>query len=215
MNLKEAFRFQNKLQTVLETATRVLRDDQNVTKTTSTYLRKKVMAEAEDETVELAPSTDYADRITDLARFSMFILDEKERLFQAIRKAKSAQAFDIDSETSLNSSRQNLASVFAHMADIRATEAVISNGGVGYRFNADGNQVPYKCDLKRVTEINFNRDKIRNWAKSLNSKSDRVSAEIDRCVVNSEVAYEPPFDVNSSFADIFGEWLEKSKTPAA
>ena len=102
MNLKEAFRFQNKLQTVLETATRVLRDDQNVTKTTSTYLRKKVMAEAEDETVELAPSTDYADRITELASFSMFILEEKEQLFQAIRKAKSAQAFDIDSEISLN-----------------------------------------------------------------------------------------------------------------
>ena len=215
MNLKEAFRFQNKLQTVLEAATRVLRDDQNVTKTTSIYLRKKVMSEAEDETVELAPSTDYADKITDLARFSMFILDEKGRLFQAIRKAKNAQAFDIDSETSLNTSRQNLASVFAHMADIRATEVVISHGGVGYRFNADGNQVPYKCDLKRVTAINFNRDKIRNWAKSLNSKSDRVSAEIDRCVVNSEVAYEPPFDVNSSFADIFGEWQEKNKTPAA
>jgi hypothetical protein len=57
------------------------------------------------------------------------------------------------------------------MADIRATEAVISNGGVGYRFNADGNQVPYKCDLKRVTKINFDRNKIRDWAKSLNVRT--------------------------------------------
>ena len=37
----------------------------------------------------------------------------------------------------------------------------------------------------------------------LNRKADEVSAAIDRCIVNSEVEYETPFDVNDSFSVVF------------
>ena len=50
MNLKEAFRFQNKLQSMMETAEDILGREQNITRVQNTYLRRKVMAEAEDET---------------------------------------------------------------------------------------------------------------------------------------------------------------------
>ena len=43
MNLKEAFRYQNKLQALMEEAQGILGRDSNVTKVESTYLRKKVM----------------------------------------------------------------------------------------------------------------------------------------------------------------------------
>ena len=48
MNLKEAFRYQNKLQALLDEAQGILDCDSNVTKVANTYLRHKVMAEAED-----------------------------------------------------------------------------------------------------------------------------------------------------------------------
>lgn len=51
MNLKEAFRYQNKLQSLLDEAQGILDCDANVTKVANTYLRHKVMPEAEDETV--------------------------------------------------------------------------------------------------------------------------------------------------------------------
>ena len=51
MNLKEAFRYQNKLQSFLDEAQSTLDRDSNVTRVENTYLRHKVMAEAEDETV--------------------------------------------------------------------------------------------------------------------------------------------------------------------
>ena len=51
MNLKEAFRYQNKLQSFLDEAQSILDRDANITKVENTYLRRKVMAEAEDETV--------------------------------------------------------------------------------------------------------------------------------------------------------------------
>ena len=58
MNMKEAFRFQNKLQSVLEETQRILDCDKNMMKVENTYLRKKVMQEAENETVADMPATD-------------------------------------------------------------------------------------------------------------------------------------------------------------
>lgn len=88
MNLKEAFRYQNKLQSFLDNAQSILDRDSNVTRVENTYLRHKVMAEAEDETVLAVPETEYYEQITDIARFLLYLLDEKGKLFAAIRKAK-------------------------------------------------------------------------------------------------------------------------------
>ena len=75
MNLKEAFRYQNKLQSFLDEAQGILDRDSNVTRVENTYLRHKVMAEAEDETVLAVPETEYYEQITDIARFLLFLLD--------------------------------------------------------------------------------------------------------------------------------------------
>ncbi len=203
MNLKEAFRYQNKLLSFMDEAQAILARDANVTRVENTYLRSKVMPGAENETVLTAPETEYYEQITDLCRFLMFLLSEKEKLFSAIRKAKDALGVDMDSEVSLNASRQSLARVFKRMNDLRSSEQIISNGGSGYRFNTDGNQVSYRCDVKRVTTINFDRKVVRAQLAELNRKSDAASARLDLCLVTSTVDYAPPFDVNASFADAF------------
>ena len=213
MNLKGAFRFQNKLNAMLIEAENVLERDSNVMKVENTYLRKKVMPEAENETVvDTMGASDYAEKINELAAFTIFLLDEKEKLSIAIRAAKNGLAIDIDGETSLNGARQNAARIFKHMADLRSSEVMISNGGTGYRFNAEGNQVSYKCDVRRVTTINFDRNDVRKYAKDLGSKADEVSSEIDKAVVNTEVEYNCPFDVNASFSDAFETFCEMDKT---
>ena len=74
----------------------------------NTYLRHKVMAEAEDETVLAVPETEYYEQITDIARFLLYLLDEKGKLFAAIRKAKSELDIDMDSAVSLNTTRQSI-----------------------------------------------------------------------------------------------------------
>ena len=210
MNLKEAFRYQNKLQSFMDEAQQVLDYNENVTKVENTYLRHKVMSEAEDETVTTVPETEYYEKITDLARFLVYLLNEKATLFAAIRKAKSALEIDMDSEVSLNASRQNLARTFKHLNDLRSSEQMISNGGTGYRFNADGNQISYRCDVKRVTTINYDRNVIRSILGKLNKEADDTSAKIDLCLVTSSVDYEPQFDVNSSFAEAFEIFTSKA-----
>ena len=208
MNLKEAFRYQNKLQSFMDEAHGILERDANVTKVENTYLRHKVMAEAEDETVLIAPETEYYEQITDIAKFLLYLLGEKDKLFAAIRKAKDALDIDMDSEVSLNATRQSIAHTFKRMNDLRNSEQTISNGGTGYRFNAEGNQISYRCDVKRVTTINY---VIRTELGKLNKQADETSTKIDLCLVTSKVDYEPPFDVNSSFAEAFEAYTENAR----
>ena len=189
----------------------ILSREKNVTKVETTYFRKKVMQEAEDETVVEVPETEYADHITEMVGFMMYLLEQREKLSKAIRKAKSDLDIDMDSEVSLNIKRQELSRLISRMCDIRGSEVVIPNGGTGYRFNAEGNQVSYRCDVKKVTTINYDRNKVRSHVAALNRKSDAISVELDRSMVNSVVDYDAPFDVNDSFADVFESFLDACK----
>lgn len=205
MNLKEAFRYQNKIERLMGEAKDILSRERNVTKVENTSLRHKVNPDAADETTLELPETEYADQITEIAVFLMFLLDEREKLSHSIREAKKTMDIDFDGEVSLNAKRQTIADIFRRMSEIRCSEKLHPNMGVGYKFNAEGNQVSYRCDLKTVTTINFDRNKVRAYAAGLSKKADLISAELDKSMVNTEVDYESPFDVNDTFAEVL-QW---------
>ena len=115
----------------------------------------------------------------------------------------------MDSEVGLNRQRQELAEVFRHMTTLRNSEKTIAGGGSGFRFNGEGNQVSYRCDATQVTTIDFDRNKIRGLAMALGKKADEISMSMDKCLVNTEVLYEQPFDMNESFEDILNDFIEK------
>ena len=60
MNLKEAFRYQNLLERLMNEATTALSTQANLLKVTKLHLRSKVKPEAQDETEE-ADETDLMD----------------------------------------------------------------------------------------------------------------------------------------------------------
>lgn len=211
MNLKEAFRFQNKLQSLIDEVQRILEDESNITEVKTTHYRHRVNPDAEDETTLAPAESEFAEHITELVNFADYLLIEKGKLFYAIRKAKNDLDIDLDSEVSLNTTRQSLARTLKRMNDLRGSEQNIANGGTGYRFNADGNQVSYRCDIKRVTTINFDRKVIRKRLSEFNQEADKISAKIDQGLINSTVDYKAPFDVNDSFAEAFDIFTEKAR----
>ena len=209
MNLKEAFRFQNKLTELVNNAKVILSDNRNITRTTNTYLRSKVVPDAENEvTVDEIPNPEYTENITQLALFLVYLMKQKEILANAVNEAKRSLPVDMDSECSLNRQRQEIAGLLQKMADTRSCENVIHNGGIGYRFNAEGNQISYKCPVKKVVTINFDRNKIRSMLSEINKKSDGISVELDKCLINYEVNYTPKFDVNDTFPSVFESYLK-------
>lgn len=209
MNLKEAFRFQNKLQSMMDEGSAILSQEQNITQVKTTYLRKKVMAGAEDEAVMEQPTTPYSGQITEIAVFLMELLREREKLSAAICRAKTSLELPagFDGEVGLNGMRQDLAGLFRRMTNLRASETLIANGGSGYRFNNEGNQVSYRCDIKRVVTINFDRNQLRRLCADLSRQADETSRALDAALITAQVDYEPPFDVNDTFADAFEQFL--------
>ena len=77
MNLKEAFRFQNKLGALLEEAQNILGLEANITKVENTFLRGKVFDGAENETVVDTPPTEFADQITEIVRFMVYLMAQR------------------------------------------------------------------------------------------------------------------------------------------
>ena len=211
MNLKEAFRFQNKLQDLINRVEEILRNESNIMLVTNTVLKSKVDYQATDDvTREQTKFTlfDLTNKVTTLVDFLMYLFEQKTDLSHAIQKAKSNLPVDLDVETALNAKRQEIASVFSSMASLRNSETTLLKGGIGYRFNAEGNQTPYKCDIRVVKTINFDRNKVKSYLKKLNAESDAISSKLDISLVTSNVDYEAPFDVNDSFAEIFEEYCD-------
>jgi len=208
MNLKEAFRYQNAIQAMLLHAASELQDRSNILKVTTTYLRSKVKADAEDETMNDNADSEYAGKADLLVGFTTMLLEEKEKLTKAIHTAKAGLDIDMDGEVAMNQERQRIASTLRSMIAHKSSEVTIHNGGTGYCFNSEGNQVIYRCDAKKVTTIEFDRNKVRALAAELSKKSDDVSAILDKCMVNTEVSYEAPFDVNDNFDAVFSKFVE-------
>ena len=210
MNMKDAFRFQNKLKGLMCEAAGILQDRRNIIKVKTRHLRSQVMANTQDAVVEEAAPSEYAGHANEVAAFLMFLMDEREKLSRAIHAVKGNLDLDMDSEVGLNRQRQELAQVFRHMTTLRNSEKTIAGGGSGFRFNGEGNQVSYRCDATQVTTIDFDRNKIRGIAAALSRKADEVSRSLDRCLVNTEVTYEMPFDMNDSFEEILNDFIEKT-----
>jgi len=206
MYLKEAFRYQNFLGGLIDKTTMFLSNRNYTTKTTQEHLRKKVNPDAEDETIEVKIECPYECSNNQLVQFLSHIMEEKEKLTAAISAAKRHCDIDIDGELANNRIRQRVARVLGDMAKIRPSESTIR--GSAYKFNGEGNQVVYNYDVKQVTTIDFDRNKVRDISRSLVSTSDGVSTAIDKVMVELEVAYEPEYSVNDSFEDVVTAFVE-------
>ena len=210
MNMKDAFRFQNKLKSLMCEAASILQDRRNLVRVKTTHLRSQVMADTQDAVVVEAAPSEYAGHANEVAAFLMSLMGEREKLSQAIYAAKGTLGLDMDSEVGLNRQRQELAEIFRHMTTLRNSEKTIAGGGSGFRFNGEGNQVSYRCDAAQVTTIDFDRNKIRGMAAALSKKADEISMSLDRCLVNTEVIYAMPFDMNDIFEEILNDFIEKA-----
>ena len=96
MNMKDAFRFQNKLKALMCEATAILEDRRNIVKVKTTHLRSKVMSDTQDAVVEEAAPSEYAGHANEVAAFLMSLLEEREKLCRAIHTAKNSLDLDME-----------------------------------------------------------------------------------------------------------------------
>ena len=206
MNLKEAFQAQNKLNELFTTFTDYLEDERNVTVVKEKHFRSKA---ADGQTDEILDVTNYDVKIYDpnkVIDFLIVLIDEREKIARAIHAAKSKMTFDIDTAVDVNKKRHSAAAVLRELRQLKSKSLLRKNFGTGYVFNKEGNQTDYRYDVEVVTTIDFDRNKIRALVQRLQVTADKVSAEIDAALINTQVEYILPFDLHASAAEILEEF---------
>lgn len=206
MNLKEAFRYQNFLGGIMSRAEVSICTRSHCFTTTKTHFRSKVNPDAED-TVEIEEKDASYFENDSVIKLMEWLVEERSKLTTAIDRAKASLGFDIDAAIESNKFRQQAGRSIRQMLNNKGGK-IISRGS-DYKFNNDGNQMPYYYDVETVEADAYDRDTAKATMKALVSEADRVSAEVDAAMVNTEVDYEVVYDVNESFEDVMSEFIKK------
>ena len=210
MNLKEAFQAQNKLEKLFSFASGYLDDEKNLISVTEKHFRSKAAEGQPDEKINIVVDDKFPpDKVID---FLMLLIDEREKLAKAIHAAKSSMQFDLDSAVDVNKKRHTAVATLRELRQFKSSSLLEKNAGVGYVFNKEGNQVTYRYDIERVKAIDFDRNRVRELIKKLQSKADKVSNEIDAALISTTVNYEFPFDVNAGNLEVIEDYVNSVRS---
>lgn len=207
MILKEAFRYQNYLSRLIGEAIDYLTTTSNVIITKQEHLKSKSNSDAEDEVVIADKYSDIEYEPNQVIDFLLDVLNEKEKLSDAINKAKLNTEINIDSSIAINKEKQRIASIFDRLAKTKSGERIRNDSD--YKFNAEGNQVSYYYEVKETTTIDFDRNKVKGIVKRLRRESDNTSNELDRVQVTLDVDYSPTYEINDDFEDSLEIFVNK------
>lgn len=200
MILKEAFRYQNYLTSLFVQAESYLSREDFITTTTQKHNRTMVNPDAQDEDIIVPKVFNVDYKPNDLIDFVVKLIDEKQKLSNAITEAKKSLDMDIDAAMNMNKTKQDFISVLRRMAVIKPFES--DKEGTSYKFNNDGDQVLYRYPVKEVKTIDYNRNTVKGLISKYKSETDLVSTERDRIDIMTDVDYTPVWEVDTPLEDI-------------
>lgn len=205
MNLKESFRYQNFLESMMRAAVSSIQNRDHCLKITKTHHRTKANPDGQDLT-EIVEVEDFFPN-DEVIRFMEWLVKEKDILTRAIGAAKASLDLDIDAAIETNKFRQTANNAIKGM--LRCSPYKRTEQGRDYKFNVEGNQTPYIYEIEVVAEDSYNREEARSIMRSMISDADKVSSDIDAAMINTVIDYVAVFDVNDTFDDVLEEFLKK------
>ena len=207
MNLKESYRYANYLDGLLSTSYTYLRNKGFVTTTVEEHLRKQSNPDVENETIEVQKPFDVEFKPNDVINYVIGVINEKEKLSDAIAKSKTTTEINIDNAIAANKIKHGFVSVLNGMVGIKPSETTTT--GKAYKFDINGEQKPYFYEICKTTCIDYNRTDARNLIKKYLKETDDISAKLDSIEINTTVEFNPLFDVNTSFEDSVVEYVAR------
>ena len=209
MNLKEAFQAQNKIEQLFDFVSGYLDDEKNLVSVTEKHFRSKAADGQPDEKINVVVENKFPpDKVIYLL---MRLLNEREKLANAIHAAKSSMKFDLDSAVDVNKKRRLVINILRGLRNFKSSSLLEKNAGVGYVFNKEGNQTTYRYDIERVKTIDYNRDRVRKFIDTLQATADKVSNDIDTALISTPVDYELPFDVHANALELIEDYVANFK----
>ena len=198
MNLRESFQYMNFLDGKLEDIEWKLRDTKNVVTIKETHMKSASNPNFQDEDKTIEPDIEF--EAVQLIDFMDEIMKEKAKLSMAIYEAKNKAEVNLDHAISLNKAKQKQAIILKRLVDLKTKEE--ERRETAYMINNEGNQVPFYYPVKRVATINYDRNKVKARYKAIKKECDEMSTLIDKIQINTEVAFDPKWDVSDTLEDM-------------
>lgn len=198
MNLRESFQYMNFLDGKLEDIEWKLRDTKNVVTIKETHMKSASNPNFHDEDKVIEPDIEF--EAVQLIDFMDVIMKEKAELSMAIHEAKNKAEVNLDHAISLNKAKQKQAIILKRLIDLKTKEE--ERRETAYMINNEGNQVPFYYPVKRVATINYDRNKVKARYKAIKKECDEMSTLIDKIQINTEVAFDPKWDVSDTLEDM-------------
>ena len=198
MNLRESFQYMNFLDGKLEDIEWKLRDTKNVVTIKETHMKSTSNPNFQDEDKTIEPDIEF--EAVQLIDFMDEIMKEKTELSIAIHEAKNKAEVNLDHAISLNKAKQKQAIILKRLIDLKTKEE--ERRETAYMINNEGNQVPFYYPVKRVATINYDRNKVKARYKAIKKECDEMSTLIDKIQINTEVVFDPKWDVSDTLEDM-------------
>lgn len=208
MNLKEAFRYQNYLDGLMANCYTQIGERANALVTDKKHNRKAVNPDAQD----MSEPQDYTGIFSpdDIMKLMQDLIKARQELCEAITRAKAQIGFDVDAALETVKFRRTAANGVKALLRYKASKR--TDKGQDYKFNVEGNQVPYAYDIEVTTTENFDRETARKVYKTLLAEADEMSSKIDKAYVDATVDFKPPWDVNDAFEDVIPTYAAGSSS---
>lgn len=206
MLLKETFRYQNFLNTLIDNALAYVNDRNNVTTITQTHKRSQANPNATDEVITVVVDRDYNWSVGDVLGFIGFVINEKSELSDEIARVKSKASNNIDTILSKNKSIQKVLDSLKY-GNSRIKESNKISSGKGFLINVNGDQVPYYYDIEEKITLDFDRNEVNTFIKTLKTKADANSLEVEKLNVTLDVDFTPYFNVTDTFEECVNDYI--------
>lgn len=198
MNLRESFQYMNFLDGKLEDIEWKLRDTKNVVTIKETHMKSASNPNFQDEDKVIEPDIEF--EAVQLIDFMDEIMKEKTKLSMAIHEAKNKAEVNLDHAISLNKAKQKQAIILKRLIDLKTKEE--ERRETAYMINNEGNQVPFYYPVKKVATINYDRNKVKARYRAIKKECDEMSTLIDKIQINTEVVFDPKWDVSDTLEDM-------------
>lgn len=208
IDFNDACRYQNFLKSMFSKVCRHIMNDDFVVTTVKTHHKSDACKTAED-TIEVSKNPFDDENITPnkMIKFGLAIIDEREKLAEAISFAKAQADLQIDAACMINKDKMLLASYLGSISDIKTKES--ESNGTAYVMNEiDGKQTPYVYKVSTVKKINFDRNFVKGVASRLKKEMKETSKEIERFNLDVQVDFEPRWSEDDTLEDILNNFEE-------
>lgn len=202
MDFNDACRYQNFLKSLFGDVCLYLNDDEFISTTVKTHHKSDANKNAADEIETSTNPFDGTDITPNkMLEFALAVIDEREKLAEAISIAKAQADLQVDAACMINKDKKTLTAFLGKMGNMKTKES--EQTGTAYMINEiDGKQTNYYYKIKTVKKINFDRNFVKGVATRLNREMKETSKNIERFNLDVQVDFEPRWSEDDSLEDI-------------